>query len=814
MTTPRATDAPAIEIDAALADLVEGFIDRLNDGEPVDPREFAAEHPEHAELLRELLPAASTMAGLRRSALRDASPASPPRLGSDVLGGYRIVREIGRGGMGVVYEAERASDGRRVALKVLSFSPGADPRRIERFRIEGRAAAALDHPHIVPVFEIGRDETVHYYAMQLVEGCSLAAVIRGERAGLPSVLGPREAARLALQAAEALAHAHSLGVVHRDVKPANLLLDPGGHLWVADFGLARFLDGDDLTLTGDVMGTLRYLSPEQAEGRGMLDPRTDVYGLGATLYELTTLRRAFDGQGREDLIRRIARDEPIAPRRIDPTIPRDLETIVSKAMAKGADDRYSTAAEFAEDLRRFLDGGPILARRPGPSRRVARWARRNRAAVTIATVVLALFLIGTGAGLALVWREQVRTSEILRVALTTLDEFCLSTSSAEFTRDPTRAQEVQDLQIRALAIYERKLLGAPGDYETRWAAARAEHRVANILARSPRAAEAEPAFVAAHGHMRLLLANEPGQFEFREELADILGDWGASRPAGGPETSRLRRQALAEHASLARRVPYRARNQRAESRDCIEVARTLGITDPAEAAEKEALFRRAAAIRLGIDDHGFESTAERAEALAYLGHLLNATGRTAEGGVVMAEGRSLMASLGDLSAGDPLRRHRVVTLQSLFILPRYCNPSPVPAEELQIYRQAVDGKARLVSEFPLIPEFRAGLAWANFCLSNKLESFGRAAEAEAEANRAAELLDVLSRDHPTIVHYRRWHTLAIRALGRIRAASERTNGAQPQARRAVDVPAESAPARMRVARKPMSGDRENLASGP
>ena len=175
---------------------------------------------------------------------------------------------------------------------------------------------------------------------------------------------PREAARLALQAAEALAHAHGLGIIHRDIKPANLLVDPAGHLWVADFGLAHFVDGGDLTQTGDVIGTLRYLSPEQAQGRRNLDARTDVYSLGATLYELATLRPAFDGHDRQELLRQIASDEPIPPRRLDPTIPRDLETILASAMAKEVDDRYGSATELADDLRRFLDGRPILARRP------------------------------------------------------------------------------------------------------------------------------------------------------------------------------------------------------------------------------------------------------------------------------------------------------------------------------------------------------------------------------------------------------------------------------------------------------------------
>jgi serine/threonine protein kinase len=343
--------ATDVESDIIVAELVERFIDRLHGNEPVDPRVFAAEHPEYAELLLASLPAAATMAELRRTALRDAAPAAHFCLDSNIIGDYRIVREIGRGGMGVVYEAEQISLDRKVALKVLPNSSRTDPKQIERFRIEGQASAALNHPHIVPVYEIGCDQRVHYYAMQFVDGGSLAALVREGRSGLvAAILGPRESARLTLQAAEALAHAHALGILHRDIKPANLLLDSTGHLWVADFGLARFLDKGDLTQTGDVIGTLRYLSPEQAEGRRTVGPQTDVYSLGATLYELVTLQPAFDGQDRQELLRQITCDKPIAPRRLDPTIPRDLETILTTAMAKEAQDRYGSARELADDL--------------------------------------------------------------------------------------------------------------------------------------------------------------------------------------------------------------------------------------------------------------------------------------------------------------------------------------------------------------------------------------------------------------------------------------------------------------------------------
>ena len=346
------------------------------------------------------------------------------------LGDFRLLREIGRGGMGVVYEAEQLSLGRRIALKVLPFALTLDSRQLQRFKNEARAAAHLHHTNIVPIYSVGCEHGVHFYAMQFIEGQPLSDVIHelrqlagrgavgsaprtnqpgriflhprplafrplwisgdreperretqaGEIATTPRIAGTslpstsgraffQTVARFGLQTAEALEHAHQLGVIHRDIKPANLLLDVNGHLWVTDFGLAQVQSDVALTTTGDLVGTLRYMSPEQALARrGVVDHRTDIYSLGATLYELLTLEPAFTGSDRQELLRQIAEDEPRPLRRQDRSIPIDLETIVLKAMAKRVEDRYLTAQELADDLRRFLDQKPIRARRPAPGR--------------------------------------------------------------------------------------------------------------------------------------------------------------------------------------------------------------------------------------------------------------------------------------------------------------------------------------------------------------------------------------------------------------------------------------------------------------
>jgi serine/threonine protein kinase len=426
-----------------LENLLEEVAGRLEAGEALDVEAFAAAHPEHAEQLRRVLPTMLLLADLGRSA--SASGAAPPTGNGDaepaggVLGDFRIVREVGRGGMGVVHEAEQISLGRRVALKVLPFAATMDPRQLQRFHNEARAAAGLHHTNIVPVYAVGCDRGVHYYAMQFIAGRTLAEFIAERRGGPPSQVptmpaaeaaaaatapavdqatsaAPRHAAyfrRVAewgIQAAEALDCAHAVGVIHRDVKPANLLIDDSGRLWVTDFGLAQVQGDARLTMTGDLVGTPRYMSPEQALAtRVVVDHRTDVYSLGATLYELLTLQPAFAGRDRQELLRQIAFEEPKPPRRLNKAIPPELEAIVLKALEKNPADRYATAKELADDLRRWQDGRLIWARRPTPVQRAQKWLRRHPAVMRSAMLMLLLATVGSATGTWLVWQEQRRT---------------------------------------------------------------------------------------------------------------------------------------------------------------------------------------------------------------------------------------------------------------------------------------------------------------------------------------------------------------------------------------------------------------------
>ena len=454
-----------------LTEALLAYVEARQAGREPDRGQFLAAHPDLRGELEEFFAGHDEVERLAAAVRAEGggwraeskTPSTPPTLDTrhqGELGDFRLLREIGRGGMGVVYEAEQISLRRRVALKVLPFAAALDARQLQRFKNEALAAAHLRHENIVPVYMVGEERGVHYYAMQFVEGRSLAAVItelRGEQCRMTndecrkndetlmtkadsgagvrnSGLGEiavglrhstfdilssldirhsfffRAVAQLGLQAALALDHAHGLGVVHRDVKPANLLLDTRGQLWVTDFGLAQMAGDAGLTATGEMLGTLRYASPEQVLARqGVVDQRSDVYSLGATLYELLTLRPIFEGRDRNELLRQIADEEPRRPRTLLPSVPRELETVVLKALRKEPSERYPTARALADDLQRFLDNRPVLARRPTAAERLRKLARRHPTLVGAGAVVLVLLTAGSSLSTLLIANEQERT---------------------------------------------------------------------------------------------------------------------------------------------------------------------------------------------------------------------------------------------------------------------------------------------------------------------------------------------------------------------------------------------------------------------
>ncbi len=457
--------------------LVDQLCAMIQAGEEIDMDRLARENPGYASQLRELYPTLVALASFDQAS--DPQPLDSDTSGSEqlqILGDFQLIREIGRGGMGVVYEAQQQTIRRRVAVKMLPLAALIDPRALQRFKNEVTAVATLQHPNIVAVYSIGEERGIHYYAMQLVDGQSLAVVTRelqqraeqqdlvtGEslqqvveqkgsgpfcRNGPSSAMHKRNqtdqppfsedteeqtraeetrargqsrtisrqvvdrtyfqnVARLMIQACDGLAHAHLQGIVHRDIKPGNLLLDAQGNLYITDFGLARMETAPGVTMTGDILGTLRYMSPEQVlAGRVTVDQRTDIYSLGVTLYELLTLQPMWPGHDKAELIRQISFDEPVQPRKLNPSIPVDLNTIVLKAISKHPGERYQDAQSFADDLNRFLQHQPIVARRPTLMQRVTKWSRRNQPIVIATLVVLSLATIGLAVSNVLIRQQK------------------------------------------------------------------------------------------------------------------------------------------------------------------------------------------------------------------------------------------------------------------------------------------------------------------------------------------------------------------------------------------------------------------------
>ena len=725
--------------------LADAFAERFRRGERPSLKEYTDRYPELADDIRALFPALVDLEQadeVRQEGAEDPSESEPPPPAPAVehVGDYRVLREIGRGGMGVVYEAEQVSLGRRVALKILPHHVARHPKMLERFRREARAAARLHHTNIVPVFEVGRDGEVCYYAMQFIQGQGLDLVydelrrLRGrakekeepgarsqaegtvthaERAAVGQVVHslltgrfgddplpapartiagrsvpewpigefvpgsepalarteadsatgdheegstptpapashaplpasatgsavmpggsqistvesgrrdyPRSIARIGLQAAQGLAYAHARGVIHRDIKPSNLLLDTAGVVWITDFGLAK-AEGEGLTQTGDILGTLRYMAPERFSGGG--DARADIYALGLTLYELLTLEPAFTAPDRLRLIEQIKSVDPVRPRLLDRRLPRDLETIVLKAIDKDAKRRYPTADELAEDLRRFRDDEPILARRATALEQTARWARRNPGVAVLGGVLTAVLVLATVASLVVAGRmatlaerqrraadservarlaesdarkheaalrqqaevERNRAEENFQRARAVVDQYFTQVSESQLLTVPGLQTLRRDLLGSALSFYQDYLSRRGHDPGLQAALAAVHLKAAKIHQELGDRAAAEKDYRGALPLYEALARTDPAGAKAKNGLAECHHGLGVCGPAGEPR-----------HAALLRSVVIRQELVAAQPRDTRlreDLARSyqaLGETELLDKRVNEAL---------------------------------------------------------------------------------------------------------------------------------------------------------------------------------------------------------------------------------
>jgi eukaryotic-like serine/threonine-protein kinase len=425
---------------------------RLQAGEQPRAKEYEARFPAAGELIEAI-----------EREVENPATGQPQRMGA-----YRIVRQVGRGGMGVVFEAIHESQGRRVALKVLPGFDLADPTARERFWREAHTTARLQHPNIVQIFEVGEHESQPFLALEFVAGQSLSQRLR------EAPLMPRQAAALVETLARAVHHAHEQGIVHRDLKPANVLLssvtghssfvnaeeqmtNDQGQMTIpklTDFGLAHHVGARELTATGDILGTPGYMAPEQAWGKNksrQVGPAADVYALGALLYAALTGRPPFQGATPLDTLEQVRSQEPVPPTRLQPRVPRDLETICLKCLEKEPGQRYTSAAALANDLRRYLANQPVTARRPSQVLRLRRWCGRNPAP-TLA-LVLGVVALVSAAGLAVSQAFTTKLREEQKITQAALQDAKFQRSRAELNAEQLASQ--QELTKAALVQAEQ-----------------------------------------------------------------------------------------------------------------------------------------------------------------------------------------------------------------------------------------------------------------------------------------------------------------------------------------------------------------------
>ncbi len=772
--------------------LGEEFLARRRRGENPQIHQYMKEHRQYADQISALFPAMIAMEDLKK--LKSQSSDRPIRLHVDRLerlGDYRIVREIGHGGMGIVYEAEQQSLHRRVAVKVFPKQAFDDSSQLKRFQREAETAGRLHHTNIVPVFGVGQQDGMHYFVMQYIDGVSIDQVIENLRPLLGAVphgelIGHvvtqqrsalqamaetpaerhdplaetgtessddyceitsdhvvdaptggktkrfgrshwRQIAEVGTQVADALRCAHEAGVLHRDIKPSNLILDADLRVWVTDFGLAVTHEQERLSRSGDVVGTLRYMSPEQLNGKS--DPRSDIYGLGLTLYELATLQPAFEGENRGSLIRKVSQCTPPPPRSICRDIPRDLETIILKAISREPSSRYRNAAEFADDLRRFCEDRPIAARRISPMERIARWSRRNPALAGM-SMALTLGAIVSFVAVSWNWRQAIeekrnavaegeRAENNMTLALGSMDRLLerfesdwmshpVAPDTTDGESDPQFRFVVSDHSAavleEALEFYDRFAQQNASSPKLVRETAKANRRAGDILERLGRYEDAKKAYQRSVDLMVQEIDRKDGDETLTAETASVLNR--LAMLLHREFRSREAKTAL-DHARflLSNQV-----SQNSSSVDCMfELAQTnsnLGLV----------LWR----LRLGE-----ESTDRHRNAILLLQGLVE-----------------------DQPYEPKYRLALANAYQNYHAIAAVCNEQ-VYATEIRNSSERI--LERLVADFPEVPDYRCELSEL-LLLAAQSDDLGSHARLD-QADRAVKLAYQLNRDFPTIPRY-------------------------------------------------------------
>jgi eukaryotic-like serine/threonine-protein kinase len=722
---------PGLRADAeAVLDLIYNeVLLREEDGESPRLEEYLGRFPELAPQLRlqfevEGALGAKTLVGTGGYATLPADGTPPPAAGGrPSIPGYEIFGELGRGGMGVVYKARQLRLNRIVALKMVLAGDHASPEASVRFLAEAESIARLHHPNIVQIFAFGDCDGRPYFEMEYVAGGSLADRLDG----IP--WPARDAARMVETLARAIHEAHRLGIVHRDLKPANILLSADGTPKIADFGLAKWLDVEaGLTKTQLIVGSPSYMAPEQAKpGSTAIGPAADIYSLGAILYELLTGRPPFRAATVLETLEQVRSVEPIAPTRLRPRLPRDLVTICLKCLEKGPAGRYASAAELAEDLRRFEAGETIRARPVGGHERLWRWCRREPAVASLALALLA-GLVGVATQW---WRAESHLIE----------------ARQERGRAEEHARR-QDEANRAL-------------------------RLANQRERTARD-RAQGRFDAA--------MNALGKFEEITKDAALLRE-----PRLGGLRAKLLQTALGFYrelqASLEEDASPEARSQLSDAYARVAfVTWELGLPEEALAAHRRSLSLVEQMAAAAPADPALRTSLGRA--LTRMGFTLRTMGRPAEALQSYEQARGIQEAL---VRDDPANAHYQEVLSWTFSnLGVIQLELGRPADAIRLHRQAIAIHEALVGRDPGTKRYRCDLGWAWRYLCLALAASGDLAEAQRLAERASALLEELVRSDRDDVEFRWRLARCLDEVGRIRTQSGRTAEATEPLERAAE----------------------------
>jgi serine/threonine-protein kinase len=840
--------------------LADEFLARCKRGERPTIKEYCDQHPELAGEIRDVFEALLMVEDLRpasddvSASVGESLQAGGKRL--QRVGNYRILCEIGRGGMGVVYEAEQQALGRRVALKVLPRTSAGDGSAQVRFQREARAAARMHHTNIVPVFDVGQDGDYLYYAMQLIHGQGLDMVIedlkrlRAQSTVVPARDGVapersiaaslaagtfekenlalaeqaeanataayegsapssavlpgqsqlstatsnravyfRSIAQIGVQTASALSYAHSRGIIHRDIKPGNLILDTTGNVWVTDFGLAK--TGETaMTHTGDILGTVRYMAPERF--RGQCDVRADVYALGMTLYELLTLQAAYATGDRLKLIELIRQTEAASPRTIDGRIPRDLETIVMKALEKDPRRRYQSADELAEDLQHFVNDEPIKARRIGSVERLGRWCRRNPAVASLTVAVLVLMAVGTA----------VSTRQAVVANLARAD---LAAKNAELAAEQAKVEERFELAQKAIALFHtgvsedmllknaefqelrtkllkeaagfyaelKELLAGQTDAKSRKTLAEGYFQLAELTDKIGDKKEALAAHRKALALRRELAAAERADVEARLDVGRSLEKVAGLLNAMGDKAGAL--AALEGERDLAERLEAEhltdaVRSALAQSHNSIGVVHyDMGKPEEALTAYRKALaiWQKLAEANPAVTEfqRGLASIHNR------IGIVLVGMGKPEEALTAWRKALAIQQKLADANpANTEFQSDLSHTHNNIGIL---LVETGKPAGALQAHQKALAIRQKLADANPAVTESQYLVAWSHIQIGDLLSKTAKPEEAREAYLKALAINQKLSDANPAVLGYQRDLGRAHNNLGRLLARQKR-----------------------------------------